>query len=234
MTMDLERLRHRWAELGAGPPNRPIARLATRRWRWWVVLQAGARGLELLFASAASVLLAQRLPEHADDVVAASVVLLTAAATVAWALSSGWRLRLWSALRFEAPVFELRRVVLRLRRAEAWAALAALGAGACLWLPAALLAVEIVGGPPLLASVDRGWLLANLCFGVSVWLCLRLAGRRLVGTGSEPGEREGWLEGLAGGTLARLAAELAELDAATSRFQDAVERPRGNTPDAPR
>lgn len=234
MTMDLERLRHHWAELGAGPPPRPIEDLALRQWRWRVLRHAGARGAELVFASAASVALAQRLPSHANDLVAFAVVLLAVAATVAWAVSSGWRLWLWNALRFEAPVFEARRAVLRLRRAEARATLAAFGVGTCLWLPGALLAIEVVGGPALLRSIDRGWLLANLGFGIVVLFGVRRVGRRLVGAGDDLGRQERWLERLAGATLARLAAELAELAAATPPVQGSAQGPPANTPGAPR
>lgn len=232
--MDLEQLRHHWTELGAGPPPHPIAPLAMRRWRWHVLRHAVARGAELVFASTASVALAQRLPGHADDRVAFTVVLLTVVATVAWALSSGWRLWLWNALRLEAPVFEARRAVLRLRRAEARATLAACGVGTCLWLPGALLAIEVVGGPALLRSIDRGWLLANLGFGIVVLFGLRRVGRRLVGAGGDPGRQERWLERLAGATLAQLAAERAELDAAAPRCEGVADGPPANTPRAPR
>jgi len=178
--------------------------------------------------------MAQRLPGHAGDRVAFAAVLLTVVAAVAWALSSGRRLWLWIALRVDAPVFEARRAVLRLRRAEARSTLAAFGVATCLWLPSALLAIEVIGGPALLRSIDRGWLLANLGFGIVVQLGLRRAGRRLVGAGGDPGRQERWLERLAGATLARLAAELAELDAEPPRFEGSAQGPPANTPAAPR
>jgi hypothetical protein len=104
----------------------------------------------------------------------------------------------------------LARLQLRECRATQWAVLF----GVVLWLPLLLLVLEAMVDAPLLAAIDRAWLVANVAFGIVV---LWLGGRWARCLGVEPqSPRARWLFELLGDrALARARRELAELQAAS-------------------
>lgn len=233
MNLDLERCRQQWCGLGAPPPASASAAagrsVGLRRPFGYGVLRAG----EVVFAALAAVATAAQVPAHVGAAWELVVVLTTVACAVAWVGSSGRRFLAWRQLRCDVPVVLARRAVLRLQHAEARATLWALAIGVCWWLPTALLAVEIVGGPSWLGVVDGAWFAANLVFGLLGAVGLhRFARRRLRAFGATEvaGQRDRWLELLGGATLAKLAAELAELAVLAPEAGADATAPRRNTP----
>lgn len=79
-----------------------------------------------------------------------------------------------------APVTEMQRELQQLRLAEFRALEWAVCGGVVVWLPAALVAFEVVTGVPALVRVDLAWLLGNLVFGAVVLAAARWWSRRHV------------------------------------------------------
>lgn len=231
MNLDLEQFGQHWRSLADPAGNiSPLAnrRALLRRWPG----HAAWRAFELLVALAAAVATAMRVPAHAASPWELVAVLTTTASALAWAIGCATRLLAWRRLRFDVPVVMAQRAVLQLQRAEARATLAALAVGVCWWLPTTLLAIEIVGGPAWLGVVDGPWLAANLGFGLLfAWFLHRFA-RGRARAGRAMGSRDRWLQLLGGVTLARLAAELAELAALDQEPGDGAAGARRNTPDS--
>ena len=229
MNLDLEQCGQAWRGLAAAAANGPLVgrhRAPLRRPR----AQAAWRACEVLFALAAAVATVTLVPAHAEAPWELAAVLATTALALLWAGDGAARWLAWHRLRFDVPVVLAQREVLRLQRAEARATLWALAVGVCWWLPTALLAIEFVGGPAWLGVVDGPWLAANLGFGLLFALGLRHVARRRARAGRVMGSRDRWLQLLGGVTLARLAAELADLAALEQAPGDGAAGPRRNTP----
>lgn len=231
MNLDLEQCGQAWRGLAAAAANGPLVgrrRTPLRRPR----AQAVWRACELLFALAAASATTTLVPAHAEAPWELAAVLATTALALVWAGDSAARWLAWQRLRFDVPVVRAQREVLRLQRAEARATLVVLAVGVCWWLPTALLAIEFVGGPAWLGVVDGPWLAANLGFGLLFACGLQRLARRLARAGRVMGSRDRWLQLLGGVTLARLAAELADLAALEQAPGDGAAGPRRNTPDS--
>lgn len=229
MNLDLEPCRQQWQGLATSAANRSSAgELGAPRRRSHG--PAAWRAFELLFALVAAVATAMRLPAHAASPWELAAVLTTTALALAWAGSSLARLLAWRRLRFDVPVVLAQRAVLQLQRAEARATLFVLAVGVCWWLPTALLAIEILGGPAWLGAVDGPWLAANLGFGLLCAVGLQRFARRRLAAADANGRQARWLQLLGGVTLARLAAELADVLALAQEPGPDVGVPRQNTP----
>ncbi|MBP6840438.1 MAG: hypothetical protein KA190_24280 [Kofleriaceae bacterium] len=213
--MDDDELKRMWAAGGAdGTGPRPAVDAATlaararagagaarRRYLW-------ARGPELAFGALVLAAVVPVLLRHPGEVRylvgAGPLVLLAAGLTAACA----WLLVVGRSLDDTQPVARSQRVVLRLRRVELASFRWALLGGVLCWLPALLVAVEVVTGVPALARVDAGYLAANLGLGVLVLVGGTWGARRLVGTGAT---RSRLVDALTSRSLRRLDVHLAEL-----------------------
>lgn len=231
MNLDLERCGQAWRGLATSVTNSPTAPGRPAR-SWRLRSHTTWRAFELAFSFVAAVATATLVPSHAKAPWELAAVLVTVALALGWAGSCSARLLAWLRLRFDVPVVVARHNVLKLQRAEARATLVALAVGVCWWLPTALLAIEFFGGPAWLGVVDGLWLAANLGFGLLFAFGLQRLARRLARAGRVMGRRDRWLQLLGGVTLARLAAELADLVALEQAPGDGAAGPRRNTPES--
>jgi hypothetical protein len=112
-------------------------------------------------------------------------------------------------------VTAIQRDVERLRRVEYHATKWAVLGGVLVWLPAALVVLEALGGEPLLARVDLAWLIGNLAFGAAVIAVGQLWSRRNVERPGLGPRAQRIVDAVSGRALRSAAAHLAEL----ARFQ---------------
>jgi hypothetical protein len=112
-------------------------------------------------------------------------------------------------------VTAIQRDVERLRRVEYHATKWAVLGGVLVWLPAALVLLEALGGEPLLARVDLAWLIGNLALGAVVIAVGQLWSRRNVERPGLGPRAQRIVDAVSGRALRSVAAHLAEL----ARFQ---------------
>jgi hypothetical protein len=105
---------------------------------------------------------------------------------------------------YAQPVLAIQRDLEALRRRDARVTAWMILGGICVWAPVGLLALEAIGGPPLLGRVDMAWLAGNLAFGVAVAFAALAWARRSPRRGR-------FVDALSGRAPRAAAAHLAEL-----------------------
>jgi len=173
------------------------------------------RALEVALGVAAMTVVMRVLVAHLDEprylVAVGALAIFTAGITALCA-----RLLVGTlTLDHGGAVTAIQRDVERLRRVEYHATKWAVLGGVLVWLPAALVLLEALGGEPLLARVDLAWLIGNLAFGAAVIAVGQLWSRRNVERPGLGPRAQRIVDAVSGRALRSVAAHLAEL----ARFQ---------------
>lgn len=217
--MELDDWKQAWAAHGAKLErslriNERLLRDALlRKTRWALAPFVAWRAVELALGVASigivvPVLLAHlREPRYLVAVGALAVFCVAITSRIAVLLVGGL------ALDYGGSVTAIQRDVAELRLAEYRAFKWALLGGVLVWLPAALVLLEVASGVDLLARVDLAWLVANLALGAALLIAGHVASRRYVErSGLSPRVRR-LVDAMSGRALRRASAHLAELAA---------------------
>ena len=219
--MELDDLKQVWADHGAALERSLVinerllretmlrkVRFALGPWLVW-------RALGVMLGVAAVVLIMRLVVAHLDEpryLVVAGVLAVYAAGLTALA---AYVLVCGAKLDYDGAVTAIQRDVEHLKLVEYRATMWAVLGGVLVWLPAALVVLELVTSVDLIARVDLAWLVSNLGFGVVV-IALGMAwSKRNVGRAGLGPRARRIVEAMSGRSLRIATSQLAEL----ARFQ---------------
>jgi hypothetical protein len=217
--MELDDWKRAWAAHGAKLERslrineRLLRELLLRKVRVALAPYAVWRAIEVVIGGLAVMLVMRVLIAHATEPRYLVVVGALAVFAIGMTALCGYLLVGGLAVDYGGPVTAIQRAVERLRLAEYRGVKWALLGGVVLWLPAALVLLELASGVDFLARVNLAWLVANLAVGAAVLAAgLALARRHVERPGLGPRARR-IVDAMSGRALRRASAHLAELAA---------------------
>jgi len=215
--MQFDDLKEAWAahgnklERSLAIDTRLLREMLLRKVRFTMAPYVLWRGLEVAFGIAALVVAMSVLTDHIREplyvVVAGALAVFTAGITALWTYLFVKSIK----FDFDEPVTamqrELEHITIVEHRAFKWALLG----GVVAWLPAALVLFEAVTGVDALARIDLAWLIANLAFGLTVFVLGQAMSRKYVERPDLGPRTRRLVEALSGRALRVSAEHLAEL-----------------------